>query len=83
MKNVKPGPTIIQDQPELFYAVFGTFIIANIVLLPLGWAAIRAASRLVRIPRPVLLPAILLFCAVGAYALHNDILDVWIRNNFV
>ncbi len=78
MQNVKPGPKIFEDQPELVYSVFFTFIAANLLLLPLGYLAIRGASHLVRIPRRVLLPAILLFCTVGAYALYSDLLDVWI-----
>jgi len=52
------------------------FILANIILIPVGFTAIKVASRLVRIPRNVLLPAILLFCIVGSYSLNASYLDV-------
>ncbi len=78
MKNVKPGPSIFQDQPELLFSIYLTFIAANLVLLPLGFLAIRGAGQLIRIPRKILLPAILLFSTVGAFALNNDVFDIWI-----
>ncbi len=58
------------------YSIYVIFILANIVLIPVGWAAIKVASRLVRIPRAVLLPAIVLFCIVGSYSLNASYIDV-------
>ena len=78
MKNVRPGPTIFQDCPELLFSVYFTFIVANLVLLPLGYLAIRAGGLLVHIPRRVLLPVIILFSTVGAFAINNDYFDIWV-----
>ena len=49
---------------------------ANIVLLPVGWFAIKAGRQVMRIPRRVLLPVILLFCIVGAYAVNGSSFDI-------
>lgn len=76
MKNITPGPDIFTKQTELVYGIYVIFILANIMLIPVGFAAIKTASRLVRIPRAILLPAILLFCIVGAYSLNASYLDV-------
>ncbi|TKJ32566.1 MAG: C4-dicarboxylate ABC transporter permease [Planctomycetes bacterium B3_Pla] len=76
MKNITPGPDIFTKQTELVYSIYIIFILANIILLPVGFAAIKAASHLVRIPRAILLPAILLFCIVGSYSLNASYLDV-------
>lgn len=78
MKNVKPGPAIFQEQPVLMYSIYLTFIAANLFLIPLGYFAIQAGAGLVRIPRNVLLPIILLFSIVGSYAIHNDLFDIWV-----
>jgi TctA family transporter len=67
-----PGPTIFIKHPENIYAVFLVFILANLIMLPLGWAAIKAATQVLRVPRPILMPTILLFCVVGAYATNNS-----------
>ncbi len=76
MKGLRPGPMIFERQPELVYAVYVTFILANLLLLPLGYLAIRASGYLLRVPRNVLMPCILTFCIVGAYAINNSVFDV-------
>jgi len=72
MKGMNPGPTVFLQNPQFIYAVFLIFILANLLMLPLGWAAIKGASHLLRAPRKVLLPVILLFCIVGSFAITNS-----------
>jgi TctA family transporter len=76
MKDLQPGPRIFENQPTLIYSVYAAFILANLFLLPLGYLAIRAGRRIVALPRRVLLPAILLFCIVGAFAIEGKTFDV-------
>lgn len=76
MKGMNPGPTIFLQNPQFIYAVFLIFILANILMLPLGWAAIKSAKQILRVPRNVLLPIILIFCVVGSYAMTNSIYGV-------
>ena len=78
MKGLRPGPMIFEQQPALVYSVYATFILANLLLLPLGYLAIRASGHILRVPRNVLMPAILAFCIVGAYAINNSLFDVGI-----
>jgi TctA family transporter len=76
MKGMNPGPTVFLNQPELIYAVFITFFIANLALIPLGFIAVRSARQLLRVPRPVLMPIILMFCVVGSFAINNTVFGV-------
>jgi len=78
MKNIIPGPHIFTDakQAVLVNSLYVSFVLANLVLIPVGFAAIRCGSLLVRIPRRVLLPIIVLFCVVGSYALNGSLFDV-------
>ncbi len=81
MKNITPGPDIFDAskdpaQAALVFSIYVTFILANLLLLPLGWAAIRGGNLLVRIPRRILLPLIVLFCVIGSYALNGSYFDV-------
>jgi len=82
MKNMNPGPTIFINSPENIYAVFAVFILANLLLLPLGWLCIKAATRLLRTPRNILMPVILMFCVVGSFAINNSPFDLWILIGF-
>ncbi len=72
MKGMNPGPTVFLQNPQFIYAVFIIFLLANLLMLPLGWAAIKGASHLLRAPRNMLLPVILLFCVVGSFAITNS-----------
>ena len=76
MKNVKPGPEIFQEQGALVYSLFLIFLLANLVLVPIGFLAIKAGTYAVRVPRRILLPVILLFCVVGSYAIGGSYFDV-------
>ena len=72
MKGMNPGPTVFLQNPQFIYAVFIIFVLANILMLPLGWAAIKSGKQLLRVPRNILLPVILMFCVVGSYAMTNS-----------
>jgi putative tricarboxylic transport membrane protein len=76
MKNMNPGPTLFTTNPQNIYAVFLLFIIANIIMVPLGLLCIKVAKRILRVPRNVLMPLILLFCIVGTFAINNTPFDV-------
>jgi TctA family transporter len=76
IKGLNPGPTVFMSNAPSIYAIFIVFILANLLMLPLGIAAIRAAKQMLRAPREVLLPVILLFCIVGSFAINNSIFGV-------
>jgi TctA family transporter len=76
MKGLRPGPMIFQEQPQLVYAVYVSFIIANFLMVPFGYLAIKVSSTMLRVPRNILMPAILMFCIVGSFAINNSLFDV-------
>jgi len=76
MKNMNPGPTMFTQNPENIYSVYLLFILANLIMIPLGWWCIKIAKNLLRVPRNVLMPIILLFCIVGSFAINNSGFDV-------
>jgi putative tricarboxylic transport membrane protein len=76
MKNMNPGPTLFTRDPQNIYAVYLLFIIANIIMIPLGWMCIKASKKILKVPRNVLMPVILLFCIVGAFAINNTPFDI-------
>ena len=76
LKHMNPGPTIFTNNPQNVYAIFFVFILANLIMIPLGWLAIKAAKNVLRAPRNVLMPVILLFCVVGSFAINNTVFGV-------
>jgi TctA family transporter len=82
LKGMNPGPTIFIENPQNIYAVFIVFFLANLLMLPLGWLAIKTARHVLRVPRRVLMPVILLFCAVGSFAINNSVFDIGVMLAF-
>ena len=76
LKGLNPGPTLFINNPQNIYAIFLVFILANLIMLPLGWLAIKAAKNVLRLPRNILMPTILLFCIVGSFAINNTVFGV-------
>jgi TctA family transporter len=76
MKNMNPGPTLFTQNPQNIYAVYLLFIVANLIMIPLGFLCIKVAKRILKVPREVLMPVILLFCVVGTFAINNTVFDV-------
>ncbi len=78
MKGLRPGPMIFERQPEIIYAVYLSFILANLLMIPFGYLAVKASSQMLRVPKNILMPAILIFCIVGSFAINNSTFDVGI-----
>ncbi len=80
--GMNPGPTLFLFNPQNIYAVFLIFILANLLMIPLGFAAIKLSRQLLRMPRNVLMPMILAFCVVGAFATNNAVFNVGVMLAF-
>ncbi len=76
MKNMNPGPSLFTTNPQNIYAVFLIFIMANIIMIPLGILCIKVARRILKVPRNILMPVILVFCMVGTFAINNTLFDI-------
>jgi putative tricarboxylic transport membrane protein len=76
LKGMEPGPALFTKTPELVYSVYIVFLLANVIMVPIGWAVIRGSRYILGVPRNVLVPVILLACIVGSYAIQNSLFDV-------
>jgi TctA family transporter len=76
MKGLRPGPMIFEQQPEIIYAVYLAFIVANILMIPFGFLAVKTSSQMLRVPKNILIPGILMFAITGAFAINNSVFDI-------
>ena len=76
MKGLNPGPTLFTERASSMYALYIIFILANIIMIPLGIVMIRVASKVLRAPRSAVMPVIVLLCAVGSFATGNNLFAV-------
>ncbi len=76
LKGITPSPRVFITDGTLVHAIFLAFALANLIMLPLGMVAIHAARHALAIPKRVLMPLILIFCLIGAFAVDNTLFSV-------
>jgi putative tricarboxylic transport membrane protein len=80
--GVNPGPTLISEHPNLFWGVVASMYIGNFVLLLLNLPFVPLFANILRIPKRVLLPLVMLFCLTGMYSVNNFLVDLWAMLGF-
>jgi putative tricarboxylic transport membrane protein len=76
--GIAPGPLLISQQPELFWGFIASMYVGNVVLLILNLPLVGVFVNVLRVPYPLLYPAILIFCVLGVYAVNGSVVDVGI-----
>ncbi|WP_305972412.1 MULTISPECIES: tripartite tricarboxylate transporter permease [unclassified Mameliella] len=78
MKGLTPGPDIFTSDATLVYTLFGAFLLANVLMVITGGLAIAMATQLLRVPRSVLMPLVLMLSMIGGYAIMGSTMAIWI-----
>lgn len=76
--GIAPGPTLMADQPALFWGLIMSFWIGNLILVILNVPLIGVWVRLLMIPYHLLFPAVLMFICIGTYSVNNSAFEVWL-----
>ena len=76
--NVSPGPRLMIDQPEIFWAVIISMYLGNLILLVLNLPLIPYIAKVLLVPRTFLIPFILFFTLMGAYIGQNNATELLI-----
>ena len=74
--GIQPGPRLFIDNPNVFWSVIISMYFGNLVLLILNLPLIPHISRLLAIPRPILIPLILFFSITGVYLVSFNTFDI-------
>lgn len=76
--GLQPGPTMFTEQATFAYAIFWAMLMVNLVFIFIGLFGAKLFARVAFIPVQVLWPVVFTFSIIGAYALDQSMLDVWI-----
>ena len=74
--GIKPGPELFSTQAPIAYSIILGLFIANIMMLFLGLGGVRFFVKIIKMPNAVMIPVILTFSIIGAYAINASIFDV-------
>ena len=76
--GIQPGPRLLVDNPDVFWSVIVSMYVGNIVLLIMNLPLIPYLSRLLAVPRQILIPLIIAFCMIGVYLVSFNSVDILI-----
>jgi TctA family transporter len=82
IQGIQPGPSVMTEQPALFWGVIVSMWIGNVFLIVLNLPMIGLWVRMITVPYHLLYPAILVFCAIGVFSLNNSEFDVYLMALF-
>ncbi len=74
--GLRPGPMFIRTNPEMFHAILAGGFVGSVFLLLLGFVAAPRISKIIAVPKRILLPLVTVLCVIGSFAVNNRIFDV-------
>jgi putative tricarboxylic transport membrane protein len=75
--GLQPGPMLFVDNPEFVWGLIASMYTGNIIGVLMVLAFVPFFAAILRIPFAILTPLIIVVCAIGAYAVHTSMIDVW------
>lgn len=76
--GVQPGPMLMVNQPQFVYDVVAMTLLATLGMLFFGLFLVKPLVAVIRIPRNVMMPIIMVLCTVGSFAIASRLFDVYI-----
>ena len=76
LHGIQPGPTVMTEQPALFWGMITSMWIGNVMLVILNLPLVGLWVRLLTVPYHYLFPVIVVICAIGAFSVSNSLLDI-------
>ena len=74
--GIQPGPLLFQSQADLVWGLIASLYIGNVLLLILNLPLVGIWVKVLAIPLPLLYAGILVFATLGAYSLHQSVVDL-------
>lgn len=82
LKGLTLGPMFFITNAATGYIVFASLIVASIMMLIIEFFGLRLFVKLLRVPLRILMPCVMVLCAIGAYASTNTFLSIWVFLGF-
>lgn len=78
LHGITPGPMMFEQNPVLVGAIYVSLLIGAVVMVLCNLLLVRWFAKISLIPQQILVPVVLMLCAIGAYALNNNLFDIWV-----
>jgi putative tricarboxylic transport membrane protein len=75
--GLQPGPLLFVEQRDFVWGLIASMYLGNVAGLIVVLTMVPLFAAILRIPFPIIAPIIVVICAIGAYTVKNNMLDVW------
>ena len=75
--GLQPGPLLFVEQKDFVWGLIASMYLGNLVGLIVVLTTVPLFASILRIPFSIIAPVIIVICAIGAYTVHNAMLDIW------
>jgi len=75
--GLQPGPMLFVDNPDFVWGLIASMYTGNVIGVLIVLAFVPFFAAILRIPFAILTPLIVVICAIGSYAVHNSMIDIW------
>ena len=75
--GLQPGPLLFNENPDFVWGLIASMYTGNVIGVVMVLAFVPLFAAILRIPFAILTPLIVVVCAIGSYAVHNSMLDIW------
>ena len=76
--GLQPGPLLFVEQKDFVWGLIASMYLGNLVGLIVVLSTVPLFASILRIPFSIIAPVIIVICAIGAYTVHNAMLDIWL-----
>ena len=76
--GLQPGPLLFVEQKDFVWGLIASMYLGNIAGLIVVLTAVPLFAAILRVPFPIIAPVIVVICAIGAFTVKNNMLDVWL-----
>ena len=80
--GLQPGPLLFVEQKDFVWGLIASMYLGNVVGLIVVLSTVPLFASILRIPFSIIAPVIIVICAIGAYTVHNAMLDIWFMMGF-
>jgi len=80
--GLQPGPLLFVEKPDFVWGLIASMYLGNIAGLIIVLTSVPLFASILRVPFAIIAPVIIAICAIGAYTVHNAMLDVWYMLGF-
>ena len=75
--GLQPGPLLFVEKKEFVWGLIASMYLGNLAGLIIVLTCVPLFAAILRIPFSIVAPLIIVICAIGAYTVHNAMLDIW------